>query len=457
MKRINLISMLFALTALTITACGNQPPAASEKEDNESGPVATDNPECGNGVWEQGEECEGKMGLEGVTCQSRLGVDGDVKCTNCKIDLSSCKGTPVLASKYKATFHYNLSGILPADSSYYKVMSFMASPSKFVSDLAVEKLHECIKDQNCVDLGGGNTQSVAAGAIWLFKDDIKDMLKGIIDAHVVKPETQALLKPAADAMTEIIDMISDLEVESTMKLVKNSNSLYKVEESWDTMGFNWDFNCVADCHKKLEAKKTGLVDGENLTAKYDMTFYEKQNKANFTGRNFTLEYGKLIVYIYQQVVIPAVAKDDKANNSTALIKSIFNPESLAAAICASDDVANPDHPDWNPDNDPANFTIGDYKIPKKSFATVLNKVAELGGNELDEYIGEVTTEIGNISLESQGQFVTADNNNDFTMDKLTRASAEENNVTGTVTINNPVTGQNTPLDMKAFAFAEEIK
>ena len=329
MKRIKFLSMLLALTAMSLTACHNDPPSG-EEEDPGDGPVDTGSAECGNGIWEKGEQCDGKLGMTGVTCKSvtKQDVEGTVKCTACKYDASDCKGNPVLAANYEATFHYDLSGIVPQE--YDQVTTFLQGPAQFLSNWAVTKLIEMGDNE----FGTNPAWSIAKVALTPV---VQEKITSIINTYVASEETQAKLLPAANAMTSFKTAISDFTVVSTMKVKAGADGTsHSVEESWDSIAFNWTYNCTADCVQKIAVKEMGLTNESNLTAKYGMDFFAEQEQAGFENRNFSMEYGAIIMYVYQNKLVPAITGVANAKGSGGLIKWIVDTDNLATRICTSD-------------------------------------------------------------------------------------------------------------------------
>jgi hypothetical protein len=192
----------------------------------------------------------------------------------------------------------------------------------------------------------------------------------------------------------------------------------------------------------------GLTSASNLSAEYNMDFFEQQDLAQFEGRNFSMEYGAIIMYVYKNKIIPVVTGDTNATSSAALIKWLLDTESLATAICASDEDG--DDGKWTPSQD---YTWLSFK--KDTIKTILDSVATVGGTKVDEWLSSVT-DLGVIKLQTAGSFATVDSDKNFSMDKLNQPNASQNNINGKIIADNP-TGEAEALDIDLIAHGSAVE
>lgn len=445
MKRVKLFSLLAAMAALSFAACGEQEKPTQPTEDEEE--QVEGEAVCGDGKWQKSEECDGNLGLTGKTCGE--GVEGKVKCTACKLDYSDCKGVMKMGDDYVATYHYDLSGIVP--NAVYTAGKILDDPATELSKIAVDEAWKLIEDQL--------SSAVASTAASLgLKDLVQEVVKNAVSDYVgyVDANTDARLPAiitASEAVNAVTGMIKDFEVVSNMKVAGDADAL-KVTENWESIAFNWSYKCKEDCVQFLPVADMNLADGNNLNSEYTAVFNADHDQFTFEGRDFTMQYGTILSYVYRNVAIPAVTGDNNARNGEALLNNLIEPEALAQKICDKDRIDDGNGnkvwgDDGNHDSWDTGYKIGvEIKIPKAVFVTLFKTVTKFAGEKMDGYLDGVF-QIGAVHMTSEGAFTTADSDTNWVVDQL-----NDGVITGKINAEVPTNSDKSgTMDMKATASA----
>lgn len=244
----------------------------------------------------------------------------------------------------------------------------------------------------------------------LVKDPISDWLtKQILGAEA--------LAPVFDALSQITNLVTNLEVGYRLTFSKLSNDLIvSGTESWHRITLWWKYGCKKDdpnyatCGKKLDLDLDKLKDTLNL--QYNFALVQGQfvgtisnfNTLNIERHTITLQYGKLIVYMINHVLLPTlIPSTHKCKNSTSL-SQLF--DCLIDCDEFAKDVAK----------DVAGTIFGD--ITQEGLKAVCNAgegVITLVTTVLTTFIDQLTFDS---RLRLQGQCTLVDDDNDLIVDRI---------------------------------------
>lgn len=186
----------------------------------------------------------------------------------------------------------------------------------------------------------------AAGAIGGFiidvvrgwiEDDLNDIINNYIDND--GPEW---LRSFFVIGSDIISIVSYMEVISEIQITKpRSDGTFDGSQNWIGLAFHWDLPCQDDpdpeCGRhvfRMDDIAQG-IEGVNLVFGQFTGRVHSYNKGEIDPHTLDLQYGRLILFILNHLILPEIA--DGANNLRDGLLNLANCPAFADGITGGDD------------------------------------------------------------------------------------------------------------------------
>ena len=186
----------------------------------------------------------------------------------------------------------------------------------------------------------------AAGAIGGFiidivrgwiEDDLNDIINNYID-NDGPPWLRSFFVIGSD----IISIVSNMEVISEIQITKpRTDGSFDGSQNWLGLAFHWDLPCQddpdPDCgrHAFLMSDIAAGVEGVNLVFGQFTGRVHTYNHGEIDPHTLDLQYGRLILFVLNNLVLPAIA--DGANNLRDALLNLANCPSFADGITGGND------------------------------------------------------------------------------------------------------------------------
>jgi hypothetical protein len=186
----------------------------------------------------------------------------------------------------------------------------------------------------------------AAGAIGGFvvdlirgfvEDDLNDIINNYIDN-----DGPAWVRSFFQIGSDLISIVSNLEVISHIQITKpRADGTYDGSQSWIGLAFYWRLGCEGNpdpmCGRfafTMDQVAMGL-EGINLVFGQFTGRIHTYNKGEIDPHTLDLQYGRLILFVLNNLVLPAIA--DGARSLREALLNLANCPAFASGITGGDD------------------------------------------------------------------------------------------------------------------------
>ncbi|MCA9521768.1 MAG: hypothetical protein KC609_12375, partial [Myxococcales bacterium] len=233
---------------------------------------------------------------------------------------------------YDMIGHFNFVNAIPGKLGdvIKQIVLAVEDPGQFLIDLAQTVLQQWL----------GILGTALNVVIDLVEDYISDWLTNQI-------QNIGFLKPVFDALSQITNLITNLEIEYTLSFSKLSNDfLVRGTEIWHTINFWWKFGCDKNapdydtCGTKFSLSMNAL-QSPDLAYPLDIIKGEfvgsivNFDQLNIERHTINLHYGKLIVYVINNILLPKITGDPSITSLSALVKSLIDCDKFAEDVAGS--------------------------------------------------------------------------------------------------------------------------
>lgn len=186
----------------------------------------------------------------------------------------------------------------------------------------------------------------AAGAIGGFVIDlvrgwIEDDLNEIINNYIDN-DGPPWLRSFFVIGSDVISIVSNLEVVSEIQITKpRTDGSFDGSQNWIGLAFHWDLPCQGnpdpDCgrHEFRMMDIANGLEGVNLVFGQFTGRVHTYNHGEIDPHTLDLQYGRLILFVLNNLVLPAIA--DGANNLRDALLNLANCPAFASGITGGDD------------------------------------------------------------------------------------------------------------------------
>lgn len=215
----------------------------------------------------------------------------------------------------------------PIGSTLIRILNIFQNPGEALYDEIINLVNYAV---------GG----IISGSIDTFleltglDDQFKDMINNFVEGNEV-------LRRVRDAGRDVRDVIANLHVTSELTVGKVSSSYeFTGFDNWLGVTVYWRWDCAPDAPPECGAIPL-LVDGANDIAQLGILSSQWNGRVaaydelQIDQHPLTLRYGRLIIYILNEVVIPALT-DGNAHSMSEAFAYWIGCDSLATSITGSD-------------------------------------------------------------------------------------------------------------------------
>lgn len=233
--------------------------------------------------------------------------------------------------RYDATSYWDFTQAIedsgPIGSTIVRILNIFQNPGQAIYDEIINLINYAV---------GG----IISGAIDSFlsitglDDDFQDLINNTI-------ENNEVLRRVRDAGRDVRDVIANLQVSSILTVGKvNSSYEFTGTDNWLGVTVYWRWNCADNAPADCGAIPL-LVDGAGDVA--DLGILSSQWNGRVVAYDdlqidqhpLTLRYGRLIIYILNDIIIPELTN----NNATSLSEAFaywIGCDDLAVSLTGSD-------------------------------------------------------------------------------------------------------------------------
>ena len=261
-------------------------------------------------------------------CQSDIRVAGDER-TVVELPLQLIPMNPV--GRYDVTANWDFTKALedsgPVGGTIIRVLDVFENPGEAIYKEVINLVRAAV---------GG----IISGTLNLFLDKtgLDDRFKALINNAV---EGNKALRRVRDAGRDVRDVIANLEVHSELIIGKLSADYeFKGTDNWLGVRLYWRWNCDATSPPECGAIDL-LIDGDSKGA--DLGVLSTQwtgrvvsyDQLQIDSHPITLRYGRLLIYILNDVIIPQLT-DGNAHSMSEAFAYWIGCGSIASSITGKD-------------------------------------------------------------------------------------------------------------------------
>lgn len=268
----------------------------------------------------------GQLAASGCVEDIRLSPD---ETTEVEIGLVLIPLNPV--GRYEATSYWDFSQAVadsgPIGATILRVLNIFQNPGQAIYDEIINLINYAV---------GG----IISGAIDTFLDvtNLDQQFKDLINNAI---ENNDALRRVRDAGRDVRDVIANLQVTSLLNIGKvNSSYEFSGTDNWLGVTVYWRWNCPENAPPECGAIPL-LVDGAGDVA--DLGVLSSQwdgrvvayDELQIDQHPLTLRYGRLIIYILNEIIIPELT-DGNASSLSEAFGYWIGCGSIAEGITGSD-------------------------------------------------------------------------------------------------------------------------
>lgn len=261
-------------------------------------------------------------------CVEDIRVDADDR-SQVELPLQLIPINPV--GRYQVTSNWDFTQAVadsgPVGSTIVRILNIFQNPGQALYDEII----------NLVSFAVGG---LISGAIdtFLSATGLDDQFQGMINDFI---ENNEVLRKVRDAGRDIRDVIANLEVTSELTIGKLSSSYeFTGVDNWLGVTVYWRWNCDANAPPECGAIPL-LVDGGNDVAELGILSSQWSGRVvaydqlQIDQHPLTLRYGRLIIYVLNEVILPALT-DGNATSLSEAFAYWIGCRNLAESITGSD-------------------------------------------------------------------------------------------------------------------------